>query len=136
MDYLALFDKELARARACTHAQLALHSCCAVCSSAVLELLSPHFEITVVYCNPNIFPLEEYDKRKSEQLRIIRETNWPNPIGVADLDYDHGEFLAVASGLESEPEGGKRCERCFELRMRATARYASEHSISLFCSTL
>ena len=116
--------------------ELALHSCCAVCSSSVLERLAGHFRVTVVYYNPNIFPLEEYELRKAEQIRIIDTLEWPNPVSYVDFAYDHGEFLAAAAGYESESEGGARCERCFALRLERTARYASENKIPYICSTL
>ena len=116
--------------------ELALHSCCAVCSSSVLERLSPHFRVTVVYYNPNITPRGEYERRKAEQIRIINTLEWPNAVSYVDFDYDHGEFLKAASGYESEPEGGARCARCFALRLERSARYASERSIPYICSTL
>ncbi|MDO4566073.1 MAG: epoxyqueuosine reductase QueH [Oscillospiraceae bacterium] len=115
---------------------LALHSCCAVCSSSVLERLAGHFNITLVYYNPNIFPREEYELRKENQLRYIKARDWPRPLKYVDFDYEHGEFLAAARSLEKEPEGGARCLKCFELRLERTARYAAQQGLELLCSTL
>ena len=116
--------------------KLALHSCCAVCSSSVIERLSPYFNITVLYYNPNIWPREEYELRRSEQQRLIRETHYPNPVTYADLDYNHSEFITAATGLEQEPEGGARCIKCFDLRLERTARFAVDIGAEFFCSTL
>ena len=116
--------------------RLALHSCCAVCSSSVLERLAPYFKVTVVYYNPNVWPLAEYERRRDEQIRLINELPLPRAVDYAELGYDHSEFLAAASGLESEPEGGARCERCFALRLSRAARYAAQSGIPWVCSTL
>lgn len=135
MDFEREFQKQLSGLNESTP-KLALHSCCAVCSSSVLERLSPYFCVTVVYYNPNITPRGEYERRKSEQIRIINTLEWPNPVSYVDFDYDHGEFLAAAAGYENEPEGGARCARCFALRLERTALYAREHSVPYICSTL
>ncbi|MEA4911084.1 MAG: epoxyqueuosine reductase QueH [Oscillospiraceae bacterium] len=134
-DYTALFDAITARSRD-RLPRVALHSCCAVCSSQVVTLLSQYFDVTVVYYNPNIFPRAEYEKRKAEQRRILTEMPFPRPVGYVDCDYDHGEFLACAAGLEHEPEGGARCARCFRLRLEKAAAYAAENGFDYFCSTL
>ena len=115
---------------------LLLHSCCAVCSSHVLYVLSQEYDVTVFYYNPNIWPEEEYLHRKSEQIRLINEAAFCSEVKYVDRDYDHDEYLAYVHGLESEPEGGKRCEKCFELRLGETAKYASENGFELFCTTL
>lgn len=115
---------------------LVLHSCCAVCSSSVLETLTRWFRVTVYYCNPNIFPREEYEKRKAEQIRLIRTLSYPNPVDYAEDPYDHALFLEAARGFESEPEGGARCVRCFALRLDRTAAFAASRGIGLIASTL
>ena len=115
---------------------LALHSCCAVCSSSVLETLSRHFRVTVFYCNPNIFPREEYEKRKAEQIRLIRSVVYPNPVDFTEDPYEHALFLEASRGLEGEPEGGARCARCFALRLGRTAAFAAARGIGLVASTL
>lgn len=105
--------------------KILLHSCCAVCSSYVLDYLSRHFSIDVYYYNPNIFPDAEYQKRKAEQQRLLRETAYPHPVRYIDAGYDPRHFLDAVKGLEQEPEGSTRCERCFALRLDGTARYAA-----------
>ncbi len=106
-------------------ASVLLHSCCAVCSSYVLEYLSAHFLVTVLYYNPNIYPDTEYRKRKTEQIRLIRETSYPFPVAFIDADAEYSVFLAAADGLCAAPEGGLRCEACFRLRLTETARRAA-----------
>lgn len=115
---------------------LLLHSCCAVCSSSVLERLSPDYRITVYYYNPNLWPTGEYLHRKQEQQRLIREFPFPNPVRYVDADYNHAEFLAAAAGLEHEPEGGARCRACFLLRLAKTAEYAAQNRFDSFTTTL
>lgn len=117
-------------------AALLLHSCCAVCSSSVLERLAQKFRVTVFYFNPNIFPDTEYQKRKAEQQRLIDTVVYPNPVGYIDGDYNHAAFLELVRGLEAEPEGGRRCARCFELRLRETAQRAAQDGIPFFATTL
>ena len=114
---------------------LLLHSCCGPCSSYVLEALVPHFAVTVLFYNPNIFPEEEYDHRLSEQKRLIKEA-FEGRVSLITFPYDHAEFLSAAKGLENEPEGGKRCERCFALRLSKTAKIAKEQGFEYFGTTL
>lgn len=112
---------------------LLLHSCCAVCSSYVIACLRPHFNLTVLYYNPNIEPLEEYEKRKNEQLRLLKE--YPN-VKIMDIEYENESFKKIAKGLENEPEGGARCSKCIRLRLSRTAELAHNNNFSYFCSTL
>ena len=113
--------------------RLLLHSCCAPCSSYCLEQVAPVFQTTVFYYNPNLNCAEEYEKRKAEQIRFLSETGLADFL---DCDYFHGEFLAAAQGLEGEKEGGARCARCFELRLRRTAQAAKEGGYDYFATTL
>lgn len=115
---------------------LFLHVCCAPCSSYVLEYLSRFFKITVFYYNPNIAPEGEYLKRKAELTRLIGEMPFENPVSIVDCDYDGDAFFDVAKGFETCPEGGERCFRCYDLRLRATAQKAKELSFDYFASTL
>lgn len=115
---------------------LLLHSCCAPCSSYVLEYLSQFFNITVLYYNPNISPKDEYLYRLQEEKRLISEMNFKNPVKILDCDYNADEFFTVAKGLEKEPEGGKRCEKCFDLRLDFTAKTAKENKFDYFATTL
>lgn len=116
--------------------KLLLHSCCAPCSSYVLEYLSQYFSITVFFYNPNINTEEEYIYRLKEQKRFINEFNSVNPINFIDGDYDTKLFLNTVQGLEDEPERGKRCIKCFELRLNKTAQTAKELSFDYFATTL
>ena len=100
--------------------KLLLQSCCAPCSSSVIDTLKDDFDITVLYYNPNIYPMAEYIKRKQEQLRLLKTLN----IKFMDCDYDESEFLSFVAGLEHEKEGGSRCAKCFELRLEKTAKMA------------
>ena len=115
---------------------LLLHSCCAPCSSYVLEYLSDYFNITVLYYNPNISPKEEYIHRLNEEKRLISEMTFKNPVSILDCTYDTREYFDFVKGLEREPEGGKRCEKCFALRLSYTAKTAKEKGFDFFATTL
>jgi len=119
--------------------KLFLHSCCAPCSSYVLEYLCPWFRITVFYYNPNISASGEYRRRVEEQKRLIDTFNRERkgyPISVVEGDYEPEKFFEMAKGYEDCPEGGERCFRCYELRLRETARRAREGGFSCFATTL
>lgn len=110
-----------------------LHTCCAPCSSAIIECLMKNGVTPVIYySNPNIYPLEEYLIRKNECTRYADSLG----LTIIDDDYCHDEWLAHVKGLENEPERGRRCRRCFEMRLRRTARYAHENGISVVTTTL
>ncbi len=115
---------------------LLLHSCCAPCSSYVLEYLSKYFEITVFYYNPNIYPEEEYGKRVAEQKRFISELPAAHPVHFLEGAYEKERFYEMARGLEDVREGGERCFRCYELRLRETAKLAEEKGFDYFTTTL
>lgn len=116
--------------------RLLLHSCCAPCSSYVLEYLSQYFEITVFYYNPNIYPESEYVKRIAEQQKFIKELPVKYPISFVAGNYDQERFYEMARGLEDVKEGGERCMRCYELRLLEAARLAEEGAYSYFTTTL
>lgn len=116
--------------------RLFLHSCCAPCSSYVLEYLSRYFEITVFYYNPNISPREEYEKRVEEMRRLIREMKFDHPVSFLEGEYRPEIFFEMAKGLEDLPEGQERCFRCYRLRLEETARLAKEYGFSWFTTTL
>ena len=115
---------------------LFLHSCCAPCSSYVLEYLSDYFKITVFYYNPNIYPPEEYGHRVKEQERFIHEFPVKYPVQFLAGNYDTERFYEMARGYEDVPEGGERCFRCYELRLREAAKYAKELRMDYFTTTL
>ena len=116
--------------------RLLLHSCCAPCSSYVLEYLSRHFEITVFYYNPNIYPPEEFGKRVEEQKRLIAQLPAEHPISFLDGPYEPERFYEMARGLEQVPEGGERCFKCYRLRLTETAEMARAGKYDYFTTTL
>ena len=110
-----------------------LHTCCAPCSSAIIEaLLQNGITPVIYYCNPNIYPREEYEIRKNECTRYAQALG----LEIVDADYDHENWLAEMKGLESEPERGGRCLKCFKLRLLRTAQYARERGIKVITTTL
>ncbi len=113
-----------------------LHSCCAPCSTHVISTLSPYFNITILYYNPNIEPYEEYEKRKKEEIRFIKDYVSPNSLDIVDCDYDNDKYHDLVKGLESCPEGGNRCFKCYELRLEYTASKAKELKYDYFGTTL
>ena len=116
--------------------RLLLHSCCAPCSSYVLEYLSEYFSITVFYYNPNIYPPEEFGKRVEEQERLIRELPAKHPVSFLEGPYEPERFYEMAKGLEQIPEGGERCFRCSRLRLLETAQMARAGGFDYFTTTL
>ena len=114
-----------------------LHVCCAPCSSYCLEYLSEYFDITVYYYNPNITKPEEYAYRLSAEKRYIAlRTDFRHPVGMTESEYDPKVFFEAVKGLEKEPEGGARCEKCFRLRLEASAKKAKELGVDCFTTTL
>lgn len=116
--------------------KLLIHSCCAPCSSYVLEYLSQYFEITVYFYNPNIYPPLEYIRRVEEQDRLIHEMNFVHPVTLQTGAYEPQEFYRIVEGLEKEPEGGLRCFRCYELRLQEAAKIAQAGRFDYFTTTL
>ena len=113
-----------------------LHSCCAPCSSYVIEYLSKFFYITILYYNPNISPVSEYEKRKAEQIRLINSMDTIYPVKIIDCDYDNDLYEKAIKGLECEPERGLRCHVCYRLRLDKTAQFALENNFDYFGTTL
>ena len=113
-----------------------LHSCCAPCSSYVIEYLSKYLDITVFYYNPNISPVEEYLRRKDEQIRLINSIETVGNLDIIDCDYDNDLYEERIKGLELEPERGSRCTVCFNLRLEKTAEKAKELGYDYFGTTL
>ena len=113
--------------------EILLHACCAPCSSAIVEyLLINDIRPTLFYFNPNIYPKEEYEKRKAECMRHAQLLG----LHIVDADYDHAGWLATVKGLEAEPECGTRCLQCFKLRLTITASYATKNGFKVFATTL
>ena len=115
---------------------LLLHSCCAPCSSYVMEYLSQYFYIVLYYYNPNISPAEEYEKRAAEQKRLIGEMKLHYPVRFLEGTYDPERFYDMAKGMEALPEGGERCFGCYEMRLREAAREAVRIGADYFTTTL
>ena len=110
-----------------------LHTCCAPCSSAIIEaLMNNGITPVIYYCNPNIYPREEYEIRKDECTRYARARG----LEIIDADYDHENWLEAMKGLEHEPERGGRCLKCFKLRLLRTAEYAKQRGIKVITTTL
>lgn len=116
--------------------RLLLHSCCAPCSSYVLEYLNRYFEITVFYYNPNIYPESEYIKRIWEQQELISRMPFIHPVSFLAGPYDQERFYELAQGLEHVKEGGERCLKCYELRLEEAARVAAKTEADYFTTTL
>lgn len=116
--------------------KLLLHSCCAPCSSYVLEYLTNYFDITVFYYNPNISSYEEYEKRYKEVQRFIHDFGLENKVSFINGSYDNDKYEKLIKGLENEKEGGTRCEKCYYLRLEETCKYAKEHGFDYFTTTL
>ena len=115
---------------------LLLHSCCAPCSSYVLKYLSEYFKITLLYFNPNISPESEYMKRVAEQKRLIESMPFKNKVEFVEGRYEPREFYDAVKGYEEEPEGGRRCHICYEMRLREAAEYAKKGGYDYFTTTL
>ncbi len=116
--------------------KLLIHSCCAPCSSYVIEYLSNYFEITILYYNPNIYPYSEYDKRVMEQEKFIKEFNTKYKVSFVPCEYNYSDYTSKIKGYENDFEGGTRCLLCYTLRMEYAARYGKEHNFDYFTTTL
>lgn len=114
---------------------LLLHCCCGPCSAAVLEYLSRHFRITVLWYNPNIFPESEHDRRLENLKKLVKALEL-NEIELLEKPYAPADYLEGVKGLENEPEGGARCTECFRIRIRKAAEKAAEIKADYFCTTL
>ena len=137
MNYQIEMEKVLERVNGLSPApSLLLHSCCAPCSSYVLETLSRYFQIVVYFYNPNMNSGQEFSRRAEEQLRLIESLPCAHPVQGIIVPFDSQEFYSQVKGLEQEPEGGARCEKCFALRLEHTAQYAAQHHFDWFTTTL
>ena len=136
-NYYLLFENQLNRIKEKEKVPtILLHSCCAPCSSHVITFLKDYFDITIIYYNPNIYPYEEYKKRKEEQIRLLNEIKSKNKLNIIDCDYDNNIYEETIKGLEKEKEGGSRCYKCFWLRLDKTAQIAKKNNYDYFSTTL
>ncbi len=137
MNYNKLMEEELIKIKENGKVpNILLHSCCAPCSSHVIDTLTPYFNITVLYYNPNIEPFEEYSKRKDEEIKFIKNFPNINELSIMDCDHDNELFHKTIKGLEKEKEGGARCIKCYYLRLEKTALLAKEKKFDYFATTL
>lgn len=116
--------------------RLLLHSCCAPCSSSVLEYLTQFFDITLLWYNPNIFPQAEFEKRFETLISLIEQMGLADEVNILAEPWKSQDYYRRIKGLEDEPEGGSRCAECFRLRLLETARLAKHYGYDYFCSTL
>ena len=138
-NYQLMLDRTIAEIEAQTdgkHPSLLLHACCAPCSSYVLEYLNRYFNITLFFYNPNISERTEHDIRYDELRRLVKEMGLGERIDIVCSDYEPQRFLKIAKGLEELSEGGERCQRCYELRLRKTAEAARTGGFDYFTTTL
>lgn len=113
-----------------------LHSCCGPCSSSVLEYLTRYFDVTLLWYNPNLYPKAEFERRFKAQTEIIEKMGLADKVNILAEAHKSEDYYARVKGLENEPEGGKRCEQCFRLRLTEAARLAKHYGYDYFCSTL
>lgn len=114
--------------------RLLLHACCGPCSTQTLAILSKYFDITIYYYNPNIHPKEEFERRKNELKKFIKDAQYN--IKVIDVDYDPEDYFNSVKGLENLGERSKRCYECYKLRMEESIKYASLNDFDYFTTTL
>ena len=134
MNYDKLMEEQISNIEEGT--KLLLHACCAPCSSAVLERIANHFKITIFYYNPNITDEAEYRKRIEEVKKLINSINPKYKVSLIEGNYEPEKFFDIAKNLENEPERGRRCYKCYNLRLEETARIAEELNFPYFCTTL
>ena len=134
-NFQARTDREIEKLNG-RKATLLLHACCAPCSTASLEYLVKYFDVTLFFYNPNISSADEFQKRLCELERFVKEAPFAKGIKIISPEYNHGEFLSAAAGLENAKEGGERCEKCFSLRLNKTAEQAGKLGFEYFATTL
>ncbi len=135
-NYQLILDKTIEKIKKDARPSLLLHACCAPCSSYVLEYLSNYFNITLFFYNPNIFPEKEHGARLVELERLVSEMGFENAVNVIEGKYDPERFYSLSQGLETLPEGGKRCYECYKLRMTEAAKEAKNGCYDYFTTTL
>lgn len=133
-NYYLEFLKTIKKIDKSSKPKLLLHVCCAPCSSHCLEVLEECFDVSVYYYNPNISPIEEYQKRLLEEINFVKKVH-PN-IKVIEAEYDNVNFENIVIGLENLPEGGARCKLCYQMRLEKTARFAKENGFDYFTTSL
>ena len=135
VNYQKLYERTVA-ALGGRRPKLLLHVCCGPCAAACLEELSARFDVTIFFYNPNIAPAAEYDRRLETARRLVQALPLSHPVRFLAGEYRPEDFLSAVKGLEGEPEGGSRCEKCFRLRLERSAQYAKSNGYGLFATTL
>lgn len=136
INYQRKMEEAIAALQTEMRPRLLLQCCCAPCSSSVLAVLTPFFDVTVYFYNPNIHPQSEYEKRLAQLPKLLAGAEYGGDIHVLEAPYIPAEFFAAVQGLEKEPEGGARCTECFRLRLRETAKQAKMLGFDYFTTTL
>lgn len=138
INYLKIMENQISEMDIPTNGRrtLLLHACCGPCSSAVLEQLTAFFDIRVFYYNPNIFPESEYEKRFAELQKLCEQMPFAGRVDLIRGVYEPDRYLSFVKGLENEPEGGRRCEKCFQLRLLRSAEMAKAAGTEFFTTTL
>lgn len=136
INYQRITDRLLSEIPSGVRPRLLLHDCCAPCGSYVLTCLTDYFDIDILFYNPNIYPKAEYDKRLLELKKLCAAAPFSKQVHLIEGRYDPKHFADCAAGLENEPEGKKRCEACFRLRLKEAAREAKQRGADWFTTTL
>ena len=136
INYQIITDEIISTLRTDKRSKLLLHACCAPCSSYVLSYLSRYFDINILYYNPNIYPKSEYQKRLLEFYKLLEKNDFDCSIQLTEIGYFPEKFYEISKGLEKEPEGGLRCEKCFRLRLIEAASEAKKRNADFFTTTL
>lgn len=113
-----------------------LHTCCGPCSTAVLEYLTEHFAVTILWYNPNLYPEEEFEKRLATQKEVLEKMGFSGRVQLVAEPWRSGDYASAVRGHEHEKEGGARCAECFRVRLGECAKVAKERGYDFFCSTL
>ena len=136
-NYQLMLDREITKiTKENRHPRLLMHACCAPCSSYVLEYIASVFDMTMYFYNPNISPESEFIFRGNELERLIAEMPLSEKVGLIRAEYENEKFHEIAKGMERLPEGGERCFKCYELRLRHTAEFAKANGFEYFSTTL
>lgn len=116
--------------------KLLLHACCGPCSSYVLSYLTEYFDITILYYNPNIYPVSEYERRRDEAIKLIHEMPFKHKVDFIEIPYDDTSYYDAIKGLENLGERSNRCYNCYKLRLTEAAIYAKNNNYDFFTTTL
>jgi len=116
--------------------RMLLHCCCAPCATYVIEYLKPDYDLSLLYYNPNIEPIDEFKKRKNELLKLLQRANLESEVLLLNCEYDNAVYLNTVLSLQEEPEGGKRCDVCYRIRLAETAKKAKADGFDIFATTL